>query len=331
MDNVQISVLVPCYNVEKYVDQCIQSIINQKFRDLEIICINDGSTDSTLKILNKYKQLDNRIIIIDKKNSGYGASLNIGIQKSSGKYISIIESDDFIDSDMLYILYNNAEKFNLDVSRCCFKYFYNNKKIINEKFDFVQKDKILYPCNDTCVFFQMPSIWCGLYKKDLLIKNNIYFLETPGASYQDTAFIFKVYYCTQKYYQVKDCFVNYRQIEENSSNNKGKVFCVNKEWEEIYKFVKNSQDRYEKIKFLLPILQLATYRWNYLRIDNKLKKDFLNRWTQEWRDLYKNNILILKNNKFLKINLFEVLIILYCNFLYNSYVNFRSLIKSIIK
>ena len=90
-----ITILVPCYNVEKYVDECLSSIQKQTYDNLEVLCINDGSTDNTLNILRKYEASDNRFHIINKSNSGYGASMNIGLNKASGDYIGIVESDDF--------------------------------------------------------------------------------------------------------------------------------------------------------------------------------------------------------------------------------------------
>ena len=98
--NIKISIVVPCYNVEKYVAQCLESICAQTLREIEIICVNDGSTDSTLTILQDFQKNDGRIRIIDKTNAGYGHSMNMGMANASGKYIGIVESDDFIEPDM---------------------------------------------------------------------------------------------------------------------------------------------------------------------------------------------------------------------------------------
>ena len=111
----KISVLIPIYNVEKYLRECLESLVNQTFQDIEFICINDGSTDSSLKILEEYAQKDSRIKIINKENSGYGASMNMGLDAASGEYIGIVESDDFVSSNMFEDLYNLAEKNNADI------------------------------------------------------------------------------------------------------------------------------------------------------------------------------------------------------------------------
>ena len=193
-ENIKVSILVPCYNSEKYIDKCINSILHQTLDDVEIICINDGSTDNTLKVLQNFEKNNPKIRVVDKKNSGYGASLNLGFSISKGEYIGIVESDDFIENTMYELLYDNAKKYDLDISRCCFNYYYSDECIKEEHFDFIEKNKVFRPVDNLSIFFQMPSLWCSIYKKNFLEKNNIKFLETPGASYQDLSFCFKVYF-----------------------------------------------------------------------------------------------------------------------------------------
>ena len=112
---VKVSVLVPIYNVEEFLPECLDSLVNQTLRDIEIICINDGSTDNSLNIIKKYASKDNRIKIIDKKNTGYGDSMNQGLKKAMGEYVGIVESDDFIERDAFEIMYNLAKKKNVEV------------------------------------------------------------------------------------------------------------------------------------------------------------------------------------------------------------------------
>ena len=105
----KISIIIPCYNVEKYIKQCLESVVNQTLKDIEIICINDGSTDSTLEILREYENRDNRIKVISKQNSGYGASMNIGLETAKGEYVGIVESDDYVELNIFQTLYNITE------------------------------------------------------------------------------------------------------------------------------------------------------------------------------------------------------------------------------
>ena len=117
---VKVSVLVPIYNVEEFLPECLDSLVNQTLKDIEFICINDGSKDDSLKILKEYAKKDKRILIINKKNSGYGDSMNKGLEKAKGEYIGIVESDDFIDLDAFEKLYNIAKKNDADVVKRIF-------------------------------------------------------------------------------------------------------------------------------------------------------------------------------------------------------------------
>lgn len=110
-----ISVIIPVYNVEKYLRDCLNSVINQTYKDLEIICINDGSKDNSLSILEEYAKKDKRIIIINKENAGVSAARNDGIEKSTGEYLFCLDSDDYIDNDFFEVFYNNAKKNNSDL------------------------------------------------------------------------------------------------------------------------------------------------------------------------------------------------------------------------
>nr|MCR4662874.1 glycosyltransferase [Endomicrobiaceae bacterium] len=102
----KVSVIVPVYNVEQYLRQCLDSIINQTFKDFECICVNDGSTDNSLTILQEYSKKDNRIKIINQKNSGSSVSRNNGIKQALGQYVSFVDADDWITDNYLEILYN---------------------------------------------------------------------------------------------------------------------------------------------------------------------------------------------------------------------------------
>ena len=107
-----ISVVVPVYNVEKYIDRCLNSIINQTYRKLEIIIVNDGSTDNSRKIIDKFSKMDSRIIVIDKNNGGLSEARNVGINAATGDYITFIDSDDFVSYDYIEYLYSLIEKYN---------------------------------------------------------------------------------------------------------------------------------------------------------------------------------------------------------------------------
>lgn len=291
-----ISILVPIYNVEKYLYQCLNSIRSQRFTDFEVICINDGSTDRSLDIINEFVQKDNRFKLINKKNSGYGHSMNIGLNSCQGTYVGIIESDDYIESDMFEKLYSIAEKYKLDIVRCNYYKFKKNDKI-KENLEYITSNKIIKPINCPEFFFQAPSIWANLYRNSFLKKYNISFLETSGASYQDVSFAFKVYALSEKVMFIDEPLLNYRIDNINSSiNSKGKINCVCVEYREILNFLKLHPDIYEQIKFHLPLLRYNCYKWNYLRIDRKFKLSFLKEWQKDTIDDFKEKRI---NRKFI--------------------------------
>ncbi len=279
--NPKISILVPCFNVEKYVQECVNSLLNQTIKDIEIICINDGSTDATPSLLEEFTKQDIRIRVINKKNSGYGDSMNKGLELASGEYLGIVESDDFVESNMFQELYDNAVKYNLDISRCC---YYERKgakdtPVLN---DWVPKNSVHNPNVNTAAFWQAPAIWCSIYRREWLERNQIRFLPTPGASYQDTSFAFKCYASCERFYMSDKPLLHYRIDNQNSSvNNKSKVFCVCEEWDEIYRFVRSDKKRFGHLLSLMPILQYGTYKWNLDRLDNKYRKAFLSKWIKE--------------------------------------------------
>ena len=160
---VKISVIVPVYNVENYLKKCIDSIINQTFQDIEIICVNDGSTDNSRKILEEYKNKDSRIKIIDKENGGLSSARNAGIKTAEGEFLSFIDSDDWIDKTMLEKLYKNITGLNSDISICAVHRFDEEKQIIEtideegnvinfELYDIVEVDNqeyaLIFPADD---------------------------------------------------------------------------------------------------------------------------------------------------------------------------------------
>ncbi len=130
-NNPLISVVVPIYNAEKYLPNCLDSIINQTYQNLEIILVDDGSTDNSCQIAKSYAKKDSRIKLIHQKNQGLSSARNTGIAKSTGKYITFIDSDDEISHDMLEKLLNSLQKNNADISVCSFKEIYPNDKIVH--------------------------------------------------------------------------------------------------------------------------------------------------------------------------------------------------------
>ena len=182
-----VSIIVPIYNVEKYLEKCIKSLINQTYRNLEIILINDGSTDESCKICKRYKNQDNRILFINKKNGGSASAKNIGLKIAKGDYIAFVDSDDFIELDMIEYMVNTIKKYNSDIVQCKLRDYYTNtiyfkQEEINEKSMDVKE--FLY-----LILKQWEnSLFCNkLFKREVI--ENVFFKE--GRCIDDEFFTYK--------------------------------------------------------------------------------------------------------------------------------------------
>lgn len=191
-DNKLISIIVPVYNMEKYIDKCINSIINQTYKNIEIIIVDDGSTDKSSKMIDKYKKIDKRIKVYHKKNGGLSDARNYGLEKATGEYIGFVDSDDYIENNMYEILYNNLIKYKADISVVNYNLVYekdfNYKKNVKEISDRliilnkIETIKLLFDDNKFGNF-----AWNKLYKRELF--NNIKYpigrnMEDLGTTYK---------------------------------------------------------------------------------------------------------------------------------------------------
>ena len=182
-----VSIIIPIYNVEKYLEQCIKSLINQTYRNLEIILINDGSTDKSTKICEKYKNQDNRIVFINKKNGGSASAKNEGLKIAKGDYITFVDSDDFIEPDMIEYMVNTIKKYNSDIIQCSFTNLYKNTerfkqdKIVEQKISSKDFLELFLKKWDSSLF------WNKLFKREVI--ENVFFKE--GRCIDDEFFTYK--------------------------------------------------------------------------------------------------------------------------------------------
>lgn len=282
-----ISILVPIYNVEKYLHQCLDSLQAQTFSNFEVICINDGSTDGSRQIIQEYLDKDERFTVIDKPNSGYGSSMNQGLKKARGKYIAILESDDFFEPFALEILHRTAEKYEAQAVKADFWLYWFQPKEKKEAFGIITKkmaNRLVNPQVEHDIFFKKPSIWSGLYKREWLLENNIDFLETPGASYQDAGFNFKVWASADKAAFLTTPVLFYRQDNEQSSvNSPSKVFCVCDEYAEMDRYLKEDSKKYSQLKGVKERMKIDSYLWNYDRLSPELREVFLKKMVEEFK------------------------------------------------
>lgn len=282
----KVSILMPACNVEKFLHECMDSVIGQTLKDIEIICIDDGSKDSTGKILDEYAQKDNRIKVIHKVNTGYGNSMNVGLDCATGEYIGIIETDDFAEQDMFEQLYGAAKKYNADVVKSNYYTYVSQPEPSSTYFEVLKQfdnyNTVFCPEDFQDIFRVRPSIWSGIYRRNMLIEKKIRFNETPGASYQDTGFAFKIWASAERAVLLKEAYLHYRIDNANSSvKSTSKIFCLCDEYESMDEFLNLYPDKKEKLQKLETYLKYESYRWNYERLSLEYKYCFLLRMKSE--------------------------------------------------
>lgn len=227
----KVSIIVPIYGVEKYLEECLDSIVSQTLNNIEIILIDDGSPDSCGKIVDSYAKKDVRIVPVHQNNRGYSATVDRGIKMARGEYIGIIESDDWIEKDMYSDLYADAVKNKTDITKGEF-YLYNsslsgpakntvykNPGLVN--LDFAPDGAFSVTEWPEIIAFHS-SIWSSIYRSDFV--KNIKFSNTPGASYQDLPFMITAMLTADRISIVKKPFVHWRNDpgQNNSTSSKGK-------------------------------------------------------------------------------------------------------------
>lgn len=274
-----VSVLVPIYNVERYLDECLASLRTQTFTDFEVICINDGSSDGSRDIIQRYLDADDRFRVVDKPNSGYGASMNRGLDEARGEFIAILESDDFMEPNGLESLHRAITVHDADVAKANFWLYWSTPTVREEFFEvFPPKDcdRPVDPSVEHDIFYAKPSIWSAMYRKGFLDDRGIRFLETPGASFQDLSFTFKVWASADRITFVYPAIIHYRQDNENSSvNSMGKVNAVFDEYGEIARWLDAHPDQKETFASVKAKMMYDSCIWNYERVADKHKVELL--------------------------------------------------------
>ncbi len=185
----KVSVIIPVYNVEKYLRQCLDSVINQTLKDIEIICVDDSSTDNSLKILEEYASKDGRVKVLNQKNSGAGAARNLGMGIAKGVYLSFIDADDFIDPKMYEILYEKIEENSCDIAICNFQYTdkngcnFENENLRLEYQRFEKCGEFSYETHPFEVLNRFQHApWNKLFRADFIKENKIKFHELKRAN-----------------------------------------------------------------------------------------------------------------------------------------------------
>lgn len=286
---MKLSVIVLSYNNSKYLRQCLDSIINQTHKDLEIIISDDGSTDGSTDIINEYAEKDKRIIAWVHKNMGVGASFNNALAMATGDYIAEVDSDDYLELNMYEELSKHTKGHDIVKAG-----YWDSQDLRNDIAVKITKEPIsinlekMEPVLRKYVFCFQPSLWSAIYRRQFLIDNDIRMLETEGAAYNDTSFIFKANIMSDKIMLLPGCFYHWRTDNMNSSTKHCKPFLVAGEYEEMERYLMERLDKALHFRTMLSRLRFGSYGWAWGSSKNpkfwdKMKEDFMHDW--EFQDM----------------------------------------------
>jgi glycosyltransferase involved in cell wall biosynthesis len=277
----KVSVIIPIYNVEKYIKECLDSVINQSLKDIEIICVDDGGKDNCPKIIDEYAKSDDRIVVIHKENGGYGNSCNVGLERASGEYISIVEPDDFIDKNMLLDLHDEAVRERADIVKTPYIENYDLgeksfQKLMPDNKQFRKPDKIF--CLSEYPEFMLihPSIWSCLYRREFLIENNIKFVEAKGAGWTDNPFQVQTMCLAKRIKYVDKAYYYWRKTNLDDAKDLKDITIPFKRYEEINSWLKSNDIDDCKIRSYLLKRQIV-YLHNINRV---LKLDEIEKYLE---------------------------------------------------
>ena len=294
----KVSIIVPVYNVEQYIEKCLESLVNQTLDDIEIIIVNDGSTDNSETIINKYlHNYSNRIKYLTKSNGGLSDARNFGMKYATGEYIAFLDSDDYVDITTYEKMYNKALEENLDYVECNFIWEYDNKQIkdsgrkYNNKHEMLERARVV--------------AWNKLIKKELIDETKTEFPK--GLRYEDVEFFYKLLPFIKKFGFVEDYLIHYIQRSSSIANTQNErtkeIFTVLDNVINFYK-EKGLYEEYKvELEYTYTRFSLCSSLFRIVKIKDKSIRNSLIAYT--WQNLnskfpnWKNNR-ILKESKTLK-------------------------------
>lgn len=292
---IKVSVIVPVYNVEKFIDKCLNSLVKQSLKEIEIIVVNDGTKDNSQKIIDKYvKKYPDKIKSYIKENGGQGSARNYGLKKATGEYIGYVDSDDFVEKDMYKKLYNKAKENNYDIVVCG---NYN----VSEDYQNKNIDAFINNYNTDLenIFFGKMAVWNKIYKRDILIKNKLEFKEKVW--YEDLAFTLKAIMNSNTFAFIDEPLYDYL-IREGSTMNNSNVkrnLEILEAFNDILSYIQHNkkEEYFSKIEFLAidHIYISAIVRVLKAEADDKVKRETINKLLDYMNKKFPNY----KNNKYI--------------------------------
>jgi glycosyltransferase involved in cell wall biosynthesis len=320
----KVSVIIPSLNVEKYISECLDSVINQTMKDIEIICVDAGSTDGTLETIKEFAKKDQRIKVLNSDMKSYGRQMNMGLEIAQGEYIAFLDSDDFVDVSMFETLYNAGTKIKerkMDVVSADYSIFYDAE--IKQRVYQRRKAMPDFPYNEefdprfnSKLYIYSPAYWKSIFNKTFLIDNQITFNETKGAAFQDTGFFIQIYSCAEKVFYVNRSFYRYRLGRDGQSV--ASVDCVKYTYDEYKRLLSDDNIR-KKIIYPYGVYcrMAASFNWIFnvafkasgYKIDNFSQyfywlkneiisnKEFLEKFSIDYPIHYRNVVQLLYNHE----------------------------------
>lgn len=315
----RVSIIVPVYNVERYLDKCISSILVQSFTDFELILIDDGSKDNSGNICDGYKKKDSRVKVIHQENSGLSAARNIGIEASEGKHVTFIDSDDFIHPNMIEILYSNMVESKADISVCGYHLTYEGEEVPKE---FNNSNITLYTNIEAVRKVveksedKMIVAWCKLYRRSLFSD-----IRYPVGKYHEDEFVTykllyktnkvvvteaKLYYYLQRSNSITGSTYNIKRLEKLEALKEATIFFRDENNKELTNLA--------EFRYLLNV-QIAYYRVKYEMNHNKEIMDKLrNEYNYEFNKLSEENMKNISIIQKIQLRFFHIFPNIYCGF-----------------
>ena len=286
----KVSIILPIYNVSQYLRECLDSVIRQTLKELEIICVNDGSTDDSLEIIQEYAAKDDRIVVITGPNGGYGKAMNKGLDRATGEYVGIVEPDDYVSLTMFEDLYQIAKENDLDIVKADFYRFARNDRgdmdmrYVNLDGTKEKYGRLLYPDQDPSLIKFTMNTWSGIYRRAMLEEHHIRHHETPGASFQDNGFFFKTTVYAKRAMIINRPYYRNRRDNPNSSvNNREKVYCINIEYDYIRDFLMEDREVWERFKYMYTWKKFHNYLFTINRIGEEFRPEYVQRMSAEFK------------------------------------------------
>ena len=293
---VKISVVLPVYNVANYLRKCLDSLVNQTFKDFEVICVNDGSTDLSLSILEGYSLSDSRFKIITQENQGLSGARNTGIEQVEGEYILFVDSDDWLEENALEVLYEHVKGFSSDITMFKFKYYNENTEEYSEG-PFTNLE-VIDPSFFTGNFYYMDVIdiifkishapFNKLYKTSFLKENDAKFLY--GSYYEDLEFFYKVFLKAKKVSVLPE-YLYYYRIRDQSISTSGDEGSF-----DIFNILETTKQHFLDAKVYNQIKQdwlmfvIVNLKYVYLRLKEELKNQFIDVMKEKYYDYALNEV-----------------------------------------